>query len=94
MSFFNTPPNGGSHNPIFSPTSHGSISLQREFLSPSELSSMTGISTKTLEKWRRTGEGPEFIRLSYRKVLYRVEVFLAWIKIRERKSTSDTQGGA
>jgi len=93
MPFFNMPPNGGSNNPILSPT-NGSIVLQSMYLSPLELSQLTGISTKTLEKWRRTGEGPKFIRLSYRKVLYELEVFLAWIKARERKSTSDPQGGA
>lgn len=93
MSIFNAPPNGGSHLSIFPHSSLGSFVPPREFFSPAEIASLTGISVKTLEKWRRTGEGPQFIRLSYRKVLYELKVFLAWMKSLERTSTSDPKGG-
>jgi hypothetical protein len=91
MSFFNQPPSEVLQNPIS--TRKDPFGGQRRFVSPNELSLMTGISTKTLEKWRRTGEGPVFIRISHRKVLYDLEIFLAWMKKLERKSTSDLVGG-
>ena len=87
MSFFNKPPSEVLQNPISTLTDP--FGGQRRFLSPNELSLMTGISTNTLEKWRRTGEGPVFNRVSHRKVLYDLEIFLAWMKKLERKSTSD-----
>jgi predicted DNA-binding transcriptional regulator AlpA len=43
--------------------------VQRQYLSSSQVSSLTGFALTTLSVWRRTGKGPAFIRVS-RKVLY------------------------
>jgi Helix-turn-helix domain len=46
------------------------------------------IPTRTLERWRQTGEGPRFIRLG-RQVRYRQSDLDAWLESRVRSSTSD-----
>ena len=51
--------------------------LQTHFLNQKELARRWGISHRTLERWRYTGQGPAFLKLGGR-VLYRlpdVEVF-------------------
>jgi len=51
--------------------------LQRHCLNQKELARRWGISHRTLERWRYSGEGPAFLKLGGR-VLYRladVEVF-------------------
>jgi len=48
-----------------------------------------GLSVKTLERWRVTGDGPEFCKLG-RRCFYTVAVLDAWAKSRTRKSTSES----
>ena len=51
--------------------------LQRQCLNQKELARRWGISHRTLERWRYSGQGPAFLKLGGR-VLYRladVEVF-------------------
>jgi hypothetical protein len=47
-----------------------------------------GLSIRTLEKWRVTGEGPPYVKMG-RRVLYRLEDLVAWINSRRRTSTSE-----
>jgi predicted DNA-binding transcriptional regulator AlpA len=51
-----------------------------------------GLSDSTLEKFRLTGEGPQFVRIGVRAVGYRIEDLDAWLSARVRRSTSDTGG--
>lgn len=46
------------------------------------------LSARTLEKWRITGEGPNYIKAG-KRVLYRQSDLLAWLESRRRRSTSD-----
>ena len=49
-------------------------------LSPRAVAARFGVTPKTLERWRSTGEGPRFVRVSRRVVRYRradVETFIA-----------------
>lgn len=49
-------------------------------LTPSQLAGALGVTTKTLERWRMTGDGPPFVRVSRKVIRYRqpdVEAFLA-----------------
>jgi predicted DNA-binding transcriptional regulator AlpA len=48
-----------------------------------------GLSDSTLEKFRLTGEGPQFVRIGVRAVGYRIEDLDAWLSERVRRSTSD-----
>ena len=48
-----------------------------------------GLSDSTLEKFRLTGEGPQFVRIGVRAVGYRIEDLEAWLAERVRHSTSE-----
>jgi helix-turn-helix protein len=48
-----------------------------------------GLSTKTLERWRVSGGGPEFMKLG-RRVFYTQATLDAWADSRKRRSTSQT----
>jgi predicted DNA-binding transcriptional regulator AlpA len=49
-----------------------------------------GLQPRTLQLWRRTGEGPSFVRVSSRCVRYRVADLESWAESRVRTSTADT----
>ena len=46
-------------------------------LTPSELADRWRLSPRTLERWRRNGEGPAWVRVGHR-IIYRLEDVLAW----------------
>ncbi|WP_428102889.1 helix-turn-helix domain-containing protein [Candidatus Rariloculus sp.] len=58
------------------------------FLSPREAGDWLGLSPRTLERYRGTGEGPVFYRFG-RHVRYRKADLNAWAKTRRRMSTRD-----
>lgn len=53
-----------------------------------ELAARWNISRRTLERWRWTGEGPQFIHIGGR-VVYRLEDVEAFEAEQLRKSTAD-----
>ena len=55
-------------------------------LSQIELAARWNISHRTLERWRWTGEGPQFVKLGGR-VVYRLEDVDAYEVERRRSST-------
>ncbi len=46
-----------------------------------------GFQPRTLSEWRRTGEGPAFLRVSSRCVRYRVVDLEAWAASRVKQNT-------
>ena len=50
-----------------------------------------GLSPRTLERYRVTGEGPEYVKLGH-AVRYSVSALNRWLKGRTRRSTSDDGG--
>jgi predicted site-specific integrase-resolvase len=56
-------------------------------LSQTELAARWNISHRTLERWRWTGEGPQFIKIGGR-VVYRQEDVEAFEAEQTRKSTA------
>jgi len=48
-----------------------------------------GHQVRTLQKWRLSGVGPVFVRISRRSVRYRRRELIAWVNARLRQSTSD-----
>jgi predicted DNA-binding transcriptional regulator AlpA len=58
-------------------------------LSQREAATMLGLSSRTLERWRSSGDGPNFIKAGHR-VLYNPTDLEAWIAAHVRQSTSDT----
>lgn len=67
--------------------------MSTELLAEKEVAKKLGFSPRTLQKWRRTGSGPVFMRISPRCVRYREEDLEAWVKERRRRSTSDDGKG-
>jgi len=57
-------------------------------LSSSELANFLGVSLATLERWRRHGEGPPFIRIGRRRIAYRPSAVRRWVEAQERSSTA------
>jgi hypothetical protein len=47
------------------------------------------IPARTAQRWRASGEGPPFVRLGRRRVLYRVADVEAWLAARTFKSRAD-----
>jgi predicted DNA-binding transcriptional regulator AlpA len=59
-------------------------------LSEKEAAKILGFSHRTLQAWRVSGGGPQFIRVSARCVRYRRMDLISWVNDRIRLSTSDT----
>jgi len=55
-----------------------------DHLSRVELAKVLHVSTKTLDRWRRTGEGPRFITLPGGAIRYRWADVERWLQ--ERKT--------
>lgn len=58
-----------------------------QMLDPHDAAKLLRVSVRTLEGWRRTGEGPPFIRCG-RLARYRHADVSRWIADRRRASTS------
>jgi predicted DNA-binding transcriptional regulator AlpA len=52
-----------------------------------EAADFLGVTTRALQKWRVTGTGPSFVRISGRCVRYRRRDLVAWVEARLRSST-------
>ena len=62
------------------------------FMRTKAVAEMLGVSPRTVEDWRSTGDGPPFQRPPGRRlVLYEPEAVAAWVRSGgPRRSTSDT----
>ncbi len=58
-------------------------------LTEKEAAKILGFSIRTFQKWRGTGDGPQFVRVSARAIRYRREDLEAFIEARVSQSTSD-----
>ncbi len=48
-----------------------------------------GVTTRALQKWRATGTGPKFVRISSRCIRYRRRDLIAWTEVRIKSSTAE-----
>jgi predicted DNA-binding transcriptional regulator AlpA len=48
-----------------------------------------GVTVRALQKWRVTGTGPTYVRISSRCIRYRRRDLHAWIEARVRSSTTE-----
>ncbi len=48
-----------------------------------------GVTTRALQKWRATGAGPRYVRISSRCIRYRRRDLIAWAESRLRSSTAE-----
>ena len=49
-----------------------------DYLTPAEFSEHYHIAPRTADRWRVTGDGPQWVRVGPRKILYRVADCEAW----------------
>lgn len=59
-------------------------------LDPKQAAAVLGVSWRTLERWRRHGAGPVFLRMSARSIRYRLSDVERWLDQQRRASTSAT----
>jgi hypothetical protein len=67
--------------------------LLAEFLTQGEAAAELKICTRTLDRWRRLGEGPPITKLG-RRVLYRRPSLAAFLRAREHHVRGDGGTGA
>lgn len=53
-----------------------------KLLAAAEAARLLGVSVRSLERWRGTGEGPPFVRLGQRRVAYPPAGIDAWLAAR------------
>jgi predicted DNA-binding transcriptional regulator AlpA len=70
---------------------HEAIHDEARLLTEHEVANLLTLSIKTVRNWRLSGFGPPHLKLG-RLVRYRVSDVKAWLKTRERTSTSDWGG--
>ena len=61
---------------------------QATLLTTEQAAKRFGLSARTLERFRASGEGPEFVKMG-RAVRYTVAKLNEWLEARSRRSTSD-----
>ncbi|MGL3709339.1 helix-turn-helix transcriptional regulator [Leptospirillum ferriphilum] len=67
---------------------HSELELKK-VLPPNEAGEYLGISPLTLANWRVVGKGPLFVRLSPRKIGYRISDLDKWLSERVFSSTTE-----
>jgi hypothetical protein len=61
-----------------------------ELIAPAVVAARLNVTAKVLERWRGTGEGPAFVRLTSKTIRYRPEDIDAFIADRARANTVAT----
>ena len=61
---------------------------ERTLLNTEQTAQRLGLSPRTLERYRVTGEGPEYLKIG-RAVRYTASALERWLKGCKRRSTSD-----
>lgn len=56
--------------------------MDTTYLDETALSERYHVSRRTLQRWRVTGEGPPFVRLGLRRLVYRLADAEAWAQAR------------
>jgi hypothetical protein len=67
----------------------GLIEDVERLLTSAEAACVLLVTPKQMAIWRRTGEGPPFIRVSHKVVGYRHSTLMAWAAAREVSSTHE-----
>jgi hypothetical protein len=57
-------------------------------LTPAQVGELLAVSERTLERWRMTGEGPEYVALSRKVVRYDTAALAAFLEGRRRMNTA------
>lgn len=62
---------------------------ENEYLTEREFSKRYHVSVRTVQRWRVTGEGPRFVRLGPRRVVYRLSDCEFWAASRTHASRAE-----
>lgn len=57
-------------------------------LTPAQVADMLTVSERTLERWRMTGEGPEYVALSRKVLRYDAVALAVFVEGRRRMNTA------
>lgn len=60
-----------------------------DYLAEAQLDQQYGIKPRTAQRWRQSGEGPPYIRLGRRRVLYRRQDVENWLRERTYRHRAD-----
>lgn len=60
---------------------------RRLAISPKEVFQEYSLAEQTLANWRSTGRGPDFVRISARKILYERVAIERWLAARRVETT-------
>jgi predicted DNA-binding transcriptional regulator AlpA len=63
--------------------------IKTPFLTTNQAAEYLGMKKAYLQRLRMTGEGPEYLRISPRRVLYTMEDIGRWLDGQRRRSTVD-----
>ena len=63
-------------------------------LAPDQAANLLGVTPRVLERWRASGDGPQFARLSRKAIRYRVEDLETFVASSLRTSTAPGAGRA
>ena len=76
--------------PESAPESPGSLNLDPDALASEQLAAdFLGVTPRALQKWRMTGDGPRYVRISSRCVRYRRRDLVEWAQAHLKASTSE-----
>lgn len=71
--------------------------MEKLLLNESELSDALGVSVRTIQRWRESGDGPKFVKLSSGQkatVRYRVRDIKEWVDGLGAQDAEDKQQSA
>ncbi len=59
-----------------------------DLLHPRQVAERYGIVLGTLANWRRRGDGPSFVRINRKRVMYRLADVIRWEQARAKETTT------
>jgi hypothetical protein len=77
-----------SSPPAPRPPDPGRDEIHVDLLTPAMAGDRLKVTAKVLERWRGTGEGPSFVRLTSKTIRYRVEDIEVFVAGRTKASTA------
>lgn len=73
-------------DPILAVIGEGVVALPT-LLTPDQVGKVLGVGLKTLERWRSTGEGPRYLKVSRGTIRYNIDDVDAFIAERYKNNT-------
>lgn len=80
-----SPPN--ATDPLVTAMQQASAEMQK-LLTPAAVSELLGVAERTLERWRITGEGPRYVKLTRKVVRYLADDLATFVAERVKANTA------